>query len=281
MIGYRIDIRTFEQTLIHILPKMESFENLKDPQNYLSPATQKLIAQAWKIHMFRRMIGCYAAKNAGLIFKRHQSGINEILSEDVTSNGTSWRVKCPDVHEGSVLVNFVEASDFLCDCIDYPYDYVCKDCKICIHMYTCSCQEVDEFPSLICKHIHAVCQFGEGVVQKPDIKKHTLTAHRTPGHRWPNPMFYRLDIVNYKKRGSPKGLIAVSSENVKVDDDLANGKYVLPANWETDFYKTTIAQEQIRNDLKETLTKRKLEDDDKCVLYFKRPRHDDPESQIE
>ena len=137
---------------------METLKNLEDPEKYLSHATQKLIAQAWKIQMFRRMMGRYKDVNVGLIYKKHVAAIKDILPEDVTSHGTSWTVNCPDVPGESVLVNFVDGSDFICDCIDYPHNHVCKECKICIHMYTCTCQEVDEFPMQICKHIHAVCQ---------------------------------------------------------------------------------------------------------------------------
>ncbi|CAL4094863.1 unnamed protein product, partial [Meganyctiphanes norvegica] len=194
-----------------------------------SPEYIKLEEQAYKISMYRRMIGCaYNSKNLTGMFKRHRCATTDFFPTDVMDGAiNTWQVMCSDNAEDSVLVTYNEGTDTQCECVDYPVDYVCNECKICIHMYTCSCREVDQFPSLICKHIHAVIQHGEGVVQKHDFDKHLRTPHRTPGHKWPNPIIYRFKIV-CGKRGSPKTLVPVSSETVFIKEELLSRSYSPP-----------------------------------------------------
>lgn len=247
-------------------------------RNTPSPVTLKLIAQAEKIHMFRRMKGIpisLKSKSMKEMFRRHLVGTNDFTCDDVKRGEAknSWRVKSVDGIAGSVLVTHIEGTDFLCDCIDYPAEYVCEDCKICIHMYMCSCREVDEFPSLICKHIHSVVQYGGGIIQKPDISRHIQTPHRSPGHLWPNPMIYRFN-VKCGKGGSPKTLSPVSSDTINVDKELYTEIIELPENWESDSKKSVIAQEQIRNDIRLNCMKRKLNSDfAHFTLHSKEPKY--------
>ncbi|CAL4195794.1 unnamed protein product [Meganyctiphanes norvegica] len=201
-----------------------NLSNLLRPPCTKSPAYKKLEAQAWKINMHFHMMGNLPTrKNRTAIGKRHRCGKNDFFPTDVIEGAAenSWWVICSDAAEESMLVTYNAGTDIQCECVDYPCEYVCMECKICIHMYTCSCREVDEFPSLICKHIHAVIQHGEGVVQKQDITKHILTPHRTPGHKWPDPIIYRFKIV-CGKRGSPKTLVPVSTESVWVNEDSSS-----------------------------------------------------------
>ena len=120
---------------------------------------KKIKAQAWKINMLRRTLG-FNSKNTTKIFKRHKCGRDEYLPGDVICGeaDNTWWVACSGaaVGDDNVLVSYVVGTDMQCECIDYPSEYVCRECEICIHMYTCSCREVDMFPALICKHIHAV-----------------------------------------------------------------------------------------------------------------------------
>ncbi|CAL4094979.1 unnamed protein product, partial [Meganyctiphanes norvegica] len=182
---------------------------LDDPSCASSPAYKKLVAQACKIYMDEHMQGFPRnSKNISAIMKPHRFGQKVFFPTDVIEGAAenTWWVICSGDAEDSILVTYNEGTDTHCECVDYPCEYVCKYCKICIHMYTCSCREVDQFPSLICKHIHAVIQHGEGVVQKQDFEKHIRTPHRTPGHKWPEPIIYRFKIV-VGKRGSPKTLV--------------------------------------------------------------------------
>ena len=132
-----------------------------------SPGTRRrLIKQAIKIRMLNRIcrnLVCgrnagYACKNQTTMFKRHQCGLKDFSPRNITCGvaTNTWLVMEDGVPNEGFLITYVIGTDSKCDCVDYPAEYVCRDCEICIHMYTCSCAEVDQFPSLICRHIHAV-----------------------------------------------------------------------------------------------------------------------------
>ncbi|CAL4073958.1 unnamed protein product, partial [Meganyctiphanes norvegica] len=253
-------------------------------QSFSPLEIQKLEAQARKIHMMQRMVGIYPAKNWHKINNRHRLGRDEYNATNVrhgTADNT-WHVTSSDATEGSELVTHIVGTDIQCDCIDYPYDYICIECKICIHMYKCTCREDDEFPALICKHVHAVILYGEDFSQKSDIQKHCKTPHRTPGHKVPHSMIFRFDNVGVR-RGSKRTLVPVSSASIKVDIDIDKAPSL-------SFAKLA---EQERNRLKSgSITEQKvvfdhslymeLEEDniDECIPSSKKAKYEIPEQKV-
>ncbi|KAJ8909973.1 hypothetical protein NQ315_008988 [Exocentrus adspersus] len=72
-----------------------------------------------------------------------ESNVNEI------SENNSWAVKSSSNDNQYTVTKLND------DCVN-DCQLTCKFCKICIHMYSCTCP--DNFvKGNLCKHIHAVC----------------------------------------------------------------------------------------------------------------------------
>ncbi|CAL4153806.1 unnamed protein product, partial [Meganyctiphanes norvegica] len=244
---------------------------------------QKLEAQARKIHMLQRILGIKSQMhNWSKINNRHRLG-RDGYSDTSVRHGQAedtWHVTSSDATEGSELVTYIVGTDVQCDCIDYPFDYVCIECKICIHMYKCTCREDNEFPAIICKHVHAVILYGEGIIQKSDIQKHCKTPHRTPGHKVPHSMIFRFDNVGVR-RGSKRTLVPVSSASIKVDIDKSSRlSFSKLAEQERNRLKSGLITEQkvifdhsLYMDLEE-------ENIDECIPSSKKAKYEEPEKKV-
>lgn len=110
-------------------------------------------------HMFKRMKKTIKGKcsyRINMIHKSHMKSKEIDLAQITEISNLSWKIESSEHNE-----YFIQKENTICpdNC-----KLICSYCKICVHMYTCTCLD-NYIKGNLCKHIHAVlCKFGSGSV---------------------------------------------------------------------------------------------------------------------